>query len=192
MQRAMVKNFASPLFRFVALLTLLSLLVNAPLRAGAQTTSGQASPTPAAVDQETPDPFLWLEDVHGARAIDWVNAENAKTLSVLQQDPHFASFYAAALEIGEAKDRIPFPQIVGGRVYNFWQDADHVRGIWRTTSLRDYTHPAPAWKPVLDLDALAKTKDKNWVWMGANCTSPSRKRCLISLSEGGEDAVRSE
>jgi len=185
----MVKNFASPLFRFVALLTLLSLPVDAPLRVGAQTTSVQASPTPPAVDQEAPDPFLWLEDVHGARAIDWVNAENAKTLSVLQQDPHFAAFYTAALKIGEAKDRIPFPQIIGGRVYNFWQDADHVRGIWRTTSLPDYTRPAPAWKTVLDLDALAKTEDKNWVWMGANCNSPSRKRCLISLSEGGEDAV---
>ncbi len=143
----------------------------------------------SAVATEASDPFLWLEDVHGARAIEWVKAENAKTLAVLQQDPHFAGFYAAAVAIGEAKDRIPYPQIIGGRVYNFWRDASHVRGIWRTTSVLDYTRPAPAWKTVLDLDVLAKAENKNWVWEGANCNSPSRQRCLISLSDGGEDAI---
>jgi prolyl oligopeptidase len=170
----MTGNFAPSIRRFVALLALVSLSVNATSRAGAQ---------------ETTDPFLWLEDVHGARATEWVKAENAKTLAVLQQDPHFAPFYDAALKIGEAKDRIPFPALIKGQVYNFWQDAAHVRGIWRTTSLSDYTHAMPAWKTVLDLDALATAEHKNWVWMGANCNSPSRTRCLISLSDGGEDAV---
>ena len=174
MHRTMITNCSSSVRRFVALFALLSLSVNAASRAGAQ---------------ETTDPFLWLEDVHGARASEWVKAENAKTLAVLQQDPHFTGFYDAALKIGEAKDRIPFPQIIGGRVYNYWQDASHVRGIWRTTALSDYPHATPAWKTVLDLDALATAEHKNWVWMGANCNSPSRKRCLISLSDGGEDAV---
>jgi prolyl oligopeptidase len=186
----MIKNDASTPFRLVAFLTLLTLSVNVTSRAGAQSPGAQASPTSAtAADQQASDPFLWLEDVHGARATEWVTAENAKTLAVLQQDPRFAAFYAAQVKIGEAKDRIPYPQIIGGRVYNFWQDASHVRGIWRTTSLTDYTRALPAWKTVLDLDELAKTEQKNWVWLGANCNSPSRKRCLISLSDGGEDAV---
>ncbi len=134
------------------------------------------------------DPFLWLEELNGARALDWVKAENAKTLAVLQKDPRFAGIYAGALAIGEAMDRIPYPEVVNGRVYNFWQDAEHVRGIWRTTSLADYAKPEPAWTTVLDLDALAKSEEKNWVWQGADCESPGERRCLISLSEGGEDA----
>ena len=134
------------------------------------------------------DPFTWLEDRTAPRALNWVKAQNAKTLGVLQQDPHFAGFYANALRINEAKDRIPAPTFVNGRVYNFWQDAQHVRGIWRSTSLADYAKPDPGWTTVLDLDALAKAEGKNWVWQGADCDSPSEKRCMIALSEGGEDA----
>jgi prolyl oligopeptidase len=134
------------------------------------------------------DPFLWLEDVHGARAQAWVKSENAKTLAVLQRDPHFATFYDAALAVNSAKDRIPYPDIISGRVYNFWQDATHVRGIWRTTTTADYAKPAPAWTTVIDLDGLAKADGKNWTWQGADCESPGGVRCLISLTEGGEDA----
>ena len=146
--------------------------------AGAQTESG-----------DTSDPYLWLEDVSGARASDWVKAENAKTLSVLQRDRHFAQFNAEALKINEATDRIPVPNLVNGRIYNFWRDANHVRGIWRTTSVDDFARPQPAWKTVLDLDALAKTEQKNWIWAGSDCDSAGRRRCLIRLSDGGEDAV---
>jgi prolyl oligopeptidase len=134
------------------------------------------------------DPFLWLEDVSGVRALNWVKTENAKTFAVLRNDAHFARFHADALAIDAAEDRIPVPQIVDGRVYNFWQDARHVRGIWRTTTIAGYAQAAPAWKTVLDLDALAKAERKNWVWQSADCDSPSRRRCLISLSDGGEDA----
>ncbi len=155
----------------------LALTVCATTTAAAQTASGGV------------DPFLWLEELEGPRALKWVKAENAKTLGVLQKDPRFAGFYAEALEIGEAKDRIPFPTIINGRVYNFWQDEKHVRGIWRATTIADYANAEPAWTTVLDLDALATAEGKNWIWQGADCDSPSRQRCLISLSEGGEDAA---
>ncbi|MBC5802263.1 MAG: S9 family peptidase, partial [Candidatus Eremiobacteraeota bacterium] len=141
-----------------------------------------------AVGSPTADSFVWLEDRTGPRALSWVKAQNAKTLGVLQHDPHFAGFYATALTINEAKDRIPAPAFVNGRVYNFWQDAQHVRGIWRSTSLADYMKPEPAWTTVLDLDALANAEQKNWVWQGADCDAPSETRCMIALSEGGEDA----
>ncbi len=134
-----------------------------------------------------PDPFLWLESVHGARATAWVKTENAKTLAVLKADPHFAAFDADAFKVNSATDRIPFARIINGEVYNFWRDAEHVRGIWRKTSIADYNTPMPTWTTVLDLDALAKSEGKNWVWHGAH-VSPDGSRALISLSEGGEDA----
>ena len=143
----------------------------------------------AQAPSDTDDPFVWLEELEGARALDWVKAENAKTLPVLEQDPRFAGFYADGIRIGEAKDRIPLPTIIDGRVYNFWRDEHHVRGIWRTTSLADYANAEPAWTTVLDVDTLAAAEGKNWVWSGADCDSPNRRRCLIRLSEGGEDAV---
>ncbi len=135
------------------------------------------------------DPFLWLEDVHGARAMAWVKAQNARTLRVLQGDPNFAGLYAAALKVVEAKDRIPAPTFIQQRVYNFWQDEDHVRGIWRYTTPSSFGSASPAWTTTLDLDALAKAENANWVWKGADCHWPAENRCLVSLSDGGEDAV---
>jgi prolyl oligopeptidase len=144
--------------------------------------------TAAAPIARTPDPFLWLENVDGARAMAWVKAENAKTLAVLQRDPHFAPFRATALALTQSQTRIPTPEVIDGQVYNFWQDAKHVRGMWRTTTIAGYAQRTPPWKTVLDLDALATAEGKNWVWQGDDCDSPGGTRCLIYLSEGGEDA----
>ncbi len=191
--------------RFAAFFALLAMVCCVSIYAGAQpaTTSTAAAPnitppaptpTAAPAAQRSPvpasseDPYLWLEDVHGARALAWVRAENAKTLSVLRNDPNFGGFYADALKIAQATDRIPTPEFIRGEIYNFWQDAHHVRGIWRHTSLQNYLTKSPTWKTDLDLDAVAKREKANWVWEGADCAWPAQTRCLIFLSDGGEDA----
>ena len=135
------------------------------------------------------DPYLWLEDVSSQKALQWVEAHNAKSTAALEADPHYQPFYAQALEIAQAKDRIPSASFIGGQVYNFWQDEDYVRGIWRRTSLESYASGKPEWETVLDLDALTASEKANWVWKGAQCARPAERRCLIHLSDGGEDAV---
>jgi prolyl oligopeptidase len=149
-----------------------------------QTTVAKALPNAS----DDTDPFLWLEQVHGERATAWVKAENAKTAAVLERDSHYQSFYTEAQRIVESNDRIPFPNTIGGEIYNFWRDHTHVRGIWRRTSTQSYATAKPAWTTVLDLDALAKSERANWVWEGSDCELPDEHRCLISLSDGGEDA----
>jgi prolyl oligopeptidase len=135
------------------------------------------------------DPFLWLEDVHGAQAMAWVKTQNARTLAVLKNDPNFAGLYADALKIAEAKDRIPSPEFLAGSIYNFWQDGEHVRGIWRRTTPAGFANASPDWTTVLDLDAIAKAENANWVWKGADCVWPQENRCIVYLSDGGEDAI---
>jgi prolyl oligopeptidase len=135
------------------------------------------------------DPYIWLEDANGAKAMDWVNAHNAKATAVLEADKRYPTLYQEALTIAEAKDRIPAGRFLHGEIYNFWQDADHVRGVWRKASLATYRTDAPQWATVLDVTALGKAEGKSWVWKGANCARPAETRCLIDLSEGGEDAV---
>lgn len=135
------------------------------------------------------DPYLWLEDVSSPRALSWVEAHNAKSTAVLEADPRYQRFYSQALDIAQAKDRIPAGSFIGGQIYNFWQDSDHVRGIWRRSSLDSYASGHPQWETVLDLDALAASDKANWVWKGAQCARPRETRCLINLSDGGEDAV---
>ena len=145
----------------------------------------------AAAQQDAPsdDPYIWLEDVSGQRAMEWVNSHNAKSQAILETDPRYPQYYADALAIAQASDRIPYGSFIGGQIYNFWQDADHVRGIWRRTSLESYSSGNPQWETVLDLDALATSEKANWVWKGAQCARPAERRCLINLSDGGEDAV---
>src|ERR1035438_9717684 len=134
------------------------------------------------------DPFLWLEDIHGARAIEWVKAQNAKATDRLQADADYRTDYDAILKVLDATDRIPFGNLDHNFVFNFWQDAGHSKGIWRRTTIADYTNAQPHWETLLDLDKLAADEKENWVWEGAVC-APVLRHCLINLSRGGGDAV---
>jgi prolyl oligopeptidase len=158
--------------------------------AGAQAVPPAAGASAAsAAAPGSDDPYLWLEKVDSPEAMSWVRAENKKTLSVLEADPRFATFNAQALAIAQARDRIPFAHQIDGGLWNFWQDADHVRGIWRVASPKDYdAGGAPAWKTMLDLDKVSGAEHANWVWQGAQCEATHENMCLVTLSDGGEDA----
>lgn len=154
---------------------------NPPLAEGAFATS------------DATDPYVWLEEIEGERAMAWVNAQNERSLGVLRGDPRYEGLHQQALEIVQSRDRIPAPGFrrQGGTevIDNFWQDATHVRGIWRTTSVESYGTAEPVWETILDVDALAAAEGKNWVYKGATCLPPEETRCLVSLSDGGKDAV---
>src|ERR1700683_5868725 len=94
-----------------------------------------------------------------------------------------------ALKVLEAPDRLPLPDFREGAIYNVWQDAQHVRGILRRTSLADYLTAQPQWQTVLDYDALAKQDNEKWVQKGLVCLYPGNGLCLVALSAGGEDAT---
>ena len=134
------------------------------------------------------DPYLWLEEVEGERALEWVHARNKECFDELEADERYGKFLSQAEKILNAKDRIPYGSIRGKYVYNFWQDAEHVRGIMRRTTPESYRLAKPEWETVLDIDALAKAEDENWVYKGTAWLAPDYERCLIKLSRGGTDA----
>jgi prolyl oligopeptidase len=135
------------------------------------------------------DPYRWLEDVTGTEALDWVRDRNAATLGALSGGARFASLRDEAREVLDADDRIPFARRRGEYLYNFWQDADHPRGLWRRTTLAEYRKDRPAWDVLLDVDALAAQEEENWVWQGATVLRPGGYRlALVHLSRGGADA----
>lgn len=143
---------------------------------------------PAENIPEQPDKYQWLEDVNGARAIAWVKQENQRTEKEIVGDPRFAGMQQAALKVLESPDRLPDPEFRVGMVYNQWQDAQHVIGILRRTTLADYLTPQPHWQTVLDYDALAKKDNIKWVAKGLACLYPGNGLCMVRLSAGGEDA----
>ncbi len=142
---------------------------------------------------ESADPYAWLEDVTGARPLDWVTRQNARTDAELAGTPQFAQREADLRAILDSEAKIPEVEKIGAYYYNFWKDAQHERGLWRRTTLAEYRKPQPQWETMIDLDALGTSEGENWVWHGADCLKPRLQhevpeRCLVALSRGGSDA----
>jgi prolyl oligopeptidase len=137
----------------------------------------------------TDDPYLWLEEVTGDTALDWVRARNATTVAELTGNARFAGLRDEIREVFDADDRIPYVRRRGDHLYNFWQDATNPRGLWRRTTLESYRAKNPDWELVLDVDALGKAEDESWVWQGAAVLRPGYRRALVELSRGGADAT---
>jgi prolyl oligopeptidase len=143
----------------------------------------------AAVAQTVEDPYLWLEEIEGARALDQVKAWNKATEDLLASDPKLASYESRARAILDDEQQIARPdRVMGDLVANLWRDANHKRGIWRVSPLAAYRAGKPEWRTVIDVDALGRAEGKSWVWHGADCLAPTYRRCLVSLSPGGTDA----
>jgi prolyl oligopeptidase len=139
--------------------------------------------------QDIEDAYLWLEDVTGEAALDWVRKRNAESIAELATSDEFDNLNRRLRDILDSDTRIPFISKIGPYYYNFWRDANHVRGIWRRLTLDEYRRDNPNWEIVFDLDALAMEEGENWVWKGAAALRPDHTRCLMFLSRGGADAT---
>jgi prolyl oligopeptidase len=132
------------------------------------------------------DPYLWLSDIHGERAVQWAKEQTDKSDAQLKSAPFYKIAYDEILKSLDVKDRIPQVRLDHGDAYNFWQDSAHVRGVWRKTSAADYENAEPHWQTLLDVDLLDAAEKTQFVWQGAQCNSAGH--CLVHLSPDGGDA----
>jgi prolyl oligopeptidase len=152
--------------------------------------AGTNSPSgPASSLTNTEDPYLWLEDVTGERALAWVREQDAASTNELEASPDFEPIRRRLLSILDSKEKIPYVDKHGAYYYNFWRDGNNVRGLWRRTTLAEFKKAQPAWETVLDLDKLSADEKENWVWKGCDVLYPTYDRCLMFLSRGGADAT---
>jgi prolyl oligopeptidase len=165
---------------WLASLTILFSLANSSV------SMSQAQVPPVVTDE---DPYLWLEDVDGDRALTWVREQNRTSVSEIESSAGFDKLRQRLLSIYESRERIPNISKYGRYYYNFWRDEARVRGVWRRTTLEEYRKSEPAWETILDLDQLAASEKENWVWKDADILEPSYDRALIFLSRGGADAT---
>lgn len=174
----MIRRIAAPISLFALLAAGLSGPVQAKNAAGMTEASDPDN-----------DPYLWLEEIEGQRALEWVTEQNAETDRVLRRAPTFEKDRARAKAILDDDRQIAMPgEVMGDRITNLWRDADHPRGLWRSSPLQAYLDGKPEWTTIIDVDALGKKEGKSWVWHGADCLAPQYVRCLVSLSPGGTDA----
>ena len=135
------------------------------------------------------DPYLWLEEVEGERALAWVEKQNAATKAELTKHPEFQKIFDHTLSVLNAKDRLTRATRRGEHVFNFWRDAKHPRGLYRRATLESFLAGKPQWEVLLDVDALAAEEKKNWVFKGMQLRYPDYSRGIARLSIGGSDAV---
>src|SRR5690554_5650672 len=135
------------------------------------------------------DQYQWLEEVENEKALEWVNDWNEKSLAVFAAHSEYNNIYEKNLEIMNSTDRIASPVIYGDYIFNFWQDSEHQRGIWRRTSYQNYLSKEPQWEILLDIDALSEKDNIKWVFKGVTGLFPDYKKFMVSLSKGGGDAV---
>jgi prolyl oligopeptidase len=171
--------FRTLCFSFLSIPTLWIFSVN---------TMAQAPSNPGREEPAAEDPYEWLEEVLGDKALEWVKARNAIVQNRMEREESFEKLRSDLLEILDSNARIPFVSKRGEYYYNFWRDKTNERGLWRRTTLEEYRKAEPKWEVVLDLDALGKTENENWVWKGASLLRPDYQRALITLSRGGADA----
>ena len=162
----------------------------AALAAAPQSTLSQnTEPQPRRTARGADDPWLWLENVEGTKALDWVRAQNDRTFTRYRTDPLYEALYPEALAVLDSKSRVPEVEQRGHYVYNLWQDRDHPRGLYRRATVESFRKNDPTWQTVLDIDALSKQEGKPWAFGGMTCLSPDYVHCLVSLAPGGGDAV---
>lgn len=166
-------------FRKVPILSILTLTFASPM---------MFTPMSLAQEPVDNDPYQWLEDVTGEKAIEWVKERNAKAEAALTSSDDFKKLEADLLAILDSDARIPFVSKNGEYYYNFWRDKQNIKGLWRRTTLDEYRKPSPQWEVILDLDKLSAEENESWVWKGASFLRPDYDRVLIDLSRGGADA----
>ena len=143
----------------------------------------------AAQDNDADDPYIWLEEIQGERALAKVDQWNADTEAVLAARAEYPLAKAWARQILDDTRQIAMPDAIqGDMVTNLWRDANNPRGLWRIASLDSYLAGTPEWRTLIDVDKLGEDEGQSWVWHGANCLAPEYTRCLVSLSPGGTDA----
>ena len=141
-------------------------------------------PTIAAPDD---DPYLWLEEIEGERALDFVDRQSRLTLEAFG-GRQFEMDRDTLAAIYDRSDNIPYVTRHGGLVYNLWKDAKNPRGLWRRTTLADFRNAEPGWETLLDIDRLAAEEDKDWL-LSWTQPLPGNSRVITALSRGGSDAV---
>src|SRR5260370_5044871 len=134
-------------------------------------------PTIAAPDD---DPYLWLEDIEGERALDFVTRQNALTLKKFG-NAGFARDRDILAAIYDRPDNIPYVMRRRGLLYHLWKDANNPRGVWRRTTLDDFRRPNPNWEIPVDVDKLASRENAHSIFSRMQDLPANRRPAILIL-----------
>ncbi|MER2044430.1 MAG: prolyl oligopeptidase family serine peptidase [Pantoea agglomerans] len=127
-----------------------------------------------------------LEQPQDDAALRWVAEQNHRTMAQFARGERFKQMQQTILMSLNDQANIPWGVHYHNIVYNFWQDDNHPRGIWRRTNEALYLEAKPEWETVLDIDHLNEVENANWNYSGASLLYPDFTRAMVFLSGGGD------
>jgi prolyl oligopeptidase len=130
------------------------------------------------IDRPDDDPWRWLEEIEGSRALDWVTAQTAATLS-RYADARFEADRDAVRAILDLPDNIPWITRRGGMLYNFWRDAASPRDV----SLDEVTRLLPGGKQ-LGFPAVRHPSGSCLAQRGAHLREPAAGLATVAMGRG--------
>ena len=146
-------------------------------------------PTIAAPDD---DPYLWLEEIEGERALAFVEQQSRLTLEAFG-DAGICRRIATRW-LRSTTGRTTFPIIAGAAV------SSTISGRTRTIRAacggeprwKNFARRSPAWETVLDIDRLAAEENEDWLfaWTQPLPGSGARDRQPVARRQRRGDAAR--
>lgn len=136
------------------------------------------------------DSYLWLEQIHGDRALQWVENQNRRTVAYLESLSNFNPLENRCLSILNSQEKLLITKKRENYYYTYRIDENNKRGVWLRTPAENFEtldQSEVNWEVVLDLDELAEKENENWVWKGS--IDLNGYHGLLQFSRGGRDAV---
>lgn len=152
------------------------------------TTDSRESDLRKTVSEIGQDEFIWLEGLRNEKALAWAHEQNSVTLSAFTHGKDFDPIREKVLQGLNSPEQIPGVWKCDNDWYNFWQDAKNPKGLLRKTTLDEFRKAEPRWETVLDVDALGKAENIEWVFSGFLNLKPGFERAFVVLSPDGGDA----
>lgn len=131
------------------------------------------------------DPYLWLEEVEGEKALEFVKAANQKTQDLYYQKPGFHRFKNEIQVILESDEKgFVGGSVHNGFIYDFTRTREHPKGLFRRCELAKLNEKK--WEVLIDF----KEVEEPWTLYDFKFIKMPReapKRLFIYLSFGGKD-----
>jgi len=138
------------------------------------------------------DPLLWLEDPHGAEALEWARAATSRTREALGASPGQAEIRKELDALLQAAPTEPDVHVLGRHAMRLLRDAGHPYGLLQVAPLDDAGQPGD-WRTVLDVAELREREgipfELQAYELDNACLAPDYDRCLLRLSPAGGDEV---
>ncbi len=136
-----------------------------------------------------PEEAARLEPMTDAKALAWVETENRRTLDVLEKDPRYPTLRAEALKLGRGVGPHPSPRFSNGRDLQLLAGRPARAGRLAAHHRRKLRHARPAMGDGDRPRPAVQGRRGQLGGKGVIYRQPAERRCLVHLSNGGEDAV---